>query len=220
MKTGKGKKEQQEIHVRGRTFIVDYFNEHGGFISSAEFTQALEEAIKMGDQMNMGHVNGVSFNRLGQKFDYREVTAEEDMDNYVAANLLTSFMGDLDSLSGLSNAATLTKDFGQIYTKIREKELSPEEGARQMNDLIALARQEQHQTQQQRFFDTAKKWANKPNHSVIEVAHGVAYDAYRIAHPEQPEVMAQQSYRLRYDNEYGKAIKARTVRAAKDLFGT
>lgn len=215
---GKSVKTTMEVDVRGRTFMVEFANPEGHTVSPREFDAALEEVIRMGDDVGAQNLKGQSQNALKKTFSFHEITTPEAMDHYVASNLLASFMGNLDSLSGLNSSEKLTQQFGEIYGQVRDKQLTPEEGARQMNDLLTQARNNQRKGQQQQFFDVAERWINTPNIHPSEAIHGAVFDAYHLGCPDLPRIMAQQEYGAIYDAKYTSNIQARSMRAAKELF--
>jgi hypothetical protein len=209
--------KQIDVEYEGRSFVLTQEGPTKNIFNMAEILESLGKAVQMGDDMGVTNLSGrIDVN--GNSFSFKEITSESAMDNYQATKLLTTFIDNLDPIGDTALSKTMSEKFGNLYTQIREKELTPEEGAKQMNDEIAKIRQHQNQEQQQRFFDAAQTWINKPNLTIVEACHGVAYDSYRLAHPEQPQVLAQLSYGTLYEKEYAPQIKARMVRSAKDLF--
>lgn len=218
MKTSKHK---IDVYIKGRTFTVEYTNPTGKFVSPAEFTQGIEEGIEAGDSLGFGKLSGSCFNNtITGDFTYEEITTDEAMDQYRASKLLGSFMNGLDPIGNANESAEVVEKFGSVYAQVREEKITPEEGSRQINDTLTHVRNTQRMYVQSQFFDVAEKWANKPALTFAEACHGVAYDTYRLSHPEQPQVMALQEYGNRYDAHYADRIQARSIRAAKDLFGS
>jgi hypothetical protein len=86
-------------------------------------------------------------------------------------------------------------------------------------------------------FDIANTWATEPELTPMERCHGVAHDIYKIYgvdaksitfddKPFIPDSMqkaypinAGQAYAQHYESQLSEQIKARSIRAAKDLFG-
>jgi hypothetical protein len=218
MKTGKHK---VNVYVKGRAFTVEYNNPTGQFVSPEEFTHGIEEGIALGDAAGLGKINGgYSNNTVVGNFKYEEITTDEEMDQYHASKLLGTFMDGIDAIGSAAESAEMAKKFGDVYAQVRDEKITPEEGAQQINDILTHARNAERAQVQDQFFDVAEKWANKSNVSLAEACHGVAYDTYRLSHPEQPQVMALQEYGNRFDAHYADRIQARSIRAAKDLFGS
>lgn len=72
----------------------------------------------------------------------------------------------------------------------------------------------------------AEVWASKPDLTTLEACHGVAREAYSVRFQgdvQQPEPHGafdpHRVYDKMYDTKHEDQIKARTMRAAKDLFG-
>jgi len=78
-------------------------------------------------------------------------------------------------------------------------------------------------------YEIAEKWAITPNVTAREVAHGVAHDMHaHLAYdygkpgeyrPERTYPTPSQNYQSYYTEQLADEIKARSIRAAKDLFG-
>jgi hypothetical protein len=210
---------EMEVSVKGRTFMVKYECLKNETVSPVEFHAALEEIIQMSGGIRAGSLTGMSQNSLRQNFTFREVSSDEQIEQYHAVETIKQFMEGIDAVGDRALIETVSPQFAKVFQQLREGELTAEEGVSIMNDAIALARQNQHQKHQQRYLDIAEQWANKPNLTLREACHGVAYDTYCVAHPEQPKVMARQEYGQRYDSHFVDQIKNRQIKAAKDLFG-
>jgi Ni/Co efflux regulator RcnB len=107
-------------------------------------------------------------------------------------------------------------------------------------DQVALKEMQDKRTNEIRqVFDIANTWATEPELTPMERCHGVAHDVYKLygadAKPIRwdsdkeviPPIIQQaypinagQAYAQHYDTHLSDQIKSRTLRAAKDLFGS
>ncbi len=90
-------------------------------------------------------------------------------------------------------------------------------------------REDERTIQRHAFFNTAEKWAEKPDLNGDERCHGVAHDLYRrfgtthMVHPDtqMPVVGSKElgeDYGRLYDNIKASNIQAKLMRSAADLF--
>lgn len=99
---------------------------------------------------------------------------------------------------------------------------------RKWNENRAAGAEHLRQEELANAFDIAEKWANQPDLSKREVAHGVAYDFHR--HYAKPHAVdlenghvkmlnPAQDYQNHFNQQFEEDIKQRRIRAAKELFG-
>jgi len=74
-------------------------------------------------------------------------------------------------------------------------------------------------------FDIAQRWVGLPDLTPRERVHGAVHDLYsRYGYPQHGEgdqvVQPSQEYAQHYESHFAEDIKFRTIRAAKDLFGS
>jgi len=226
MKTGKNQPQSYEVRVKGRTFVVTPSKPFAEAISPAEFEQQIEDTIKIADGMGLSNITG-QLDALGQHFKFKETTSPEEMDAYRAGDVLNTFMNGITfSANSPEVIKSTTLQFAEIYQDVRTGKITPEVGAQLMNEELADRRQELLLIEARYFHAVAETWAAKPGLTVAEACHGVAHDAYigrfQEFTPVQPVGAYNPSrvYSEIYTTYNADKIKDRSMRAAKDLFGS
>lgn len=110
---------------------------------------------------------------------------------------------------------------------IRDGQQSVDEAVREVVAITRDTRVNRLNQEVNVYHDIAEKWAAKgPDITLREACHGVAHDAYALRFdtnvprpmPEDPAFNPSKVYGAMYDTNLADEIKARQIRAAKELF--
>jgi hypothetical protein len=227
MKNGKkAHKHTTEVRVQGRTFAIGYYTDDGANISPAEFEASIEGTMQLAEGIGMERISGQG-QALNTTFYFEEITTPEAMDVWHGGNILKSFLTNIDySQTPARLIQGSVEVFSDIYSQVRKNELTAEEGAKLMNQELEDRRQEVLLDEVHQYHGLAEIWAGKSGLTMLEACHGVARDAYAMRFDAPVErVVPKGDYNPRrvydkvYDTQHEEQIRARQLRAAKDLFG-
>jgi sarcosine oxidase delta subunit len=205
----------ERIQLNGRWFRVTSSTVGKEVYNLAEVIEGIKEALGVvGDVTAWRHLTGC-FQVRDNYFDFTEDTSDEEMEQQVRVGRLTKLMDGID----MPMATAMSKNAMEAYEAVLIGTMDPDKAATIINDEATRYQQEKRTGTQTKYFAIANTWAKREELTPEERCHGVAHDTYLLSLPVAT-IVEQTEYRSMYDSHMETKIKERSVKAAKELFGS
>ena len=204
-----GFEQQIKISTQGRKFVLTLVKGVSCH-NPIEAVEAMNKLLKLtGEKTSLSG----SVEVLGSTFEFMEVTTPEEME-------VNKAVKNADHLyEALGVDAALTAKGTEAYRDVLFNGLDVDKAIAIISEENKNLWSNERQMVQNGYMQTAQKWAEKPDITPADAAHGVAYDIYCATHPFQHGVDTRQEYEKNYDETFASSIKERQMKAARDLFG-